>query len=328
MADSDKRHRLYPLKFEPILKEKVWGGSKLHTSLNKKEGERIGESWELSGVPDSVSIVANGSLQGKNLNELITEYQEKLIGKQVFEQFGNQFPLLFKFIDAAEDLSVQLHPNDALAQARHNSFGKTEMWYILEAESNARLIVGFNAEIDEKSYQKYLSENNITNVLNSESVVKGDTFFIAPGTVHAIGGGILLAEIQQTSDITYRIYDWDRPGLDGKLRELHNDLAVDAINFAGLNAKQDYTDVENKAIQICKCPYFETNKLLLSETIQKEYGFIDSFVVYMCVEGEVDVRSGDYSETIVKGETLLLPASTEVVYLETENATLLEVYIP
>jgi len=328
MADLSETHKLYPLKFEPILKEKVWGGSKLHTSFNKKKGSQIGESWELSGVSDSVSIVSNGALKGKNLNELLVNYQSKLVGSRVYEQFGNQFPLLFKFIDAAEDLSVQLHPNDELAKARHDSFGKTEMWYILEAEDNAKLVLGFNKEMDEHTFKKQLSENNITAVLNSENVKKGDAFFIAPGTVHAIGAGIVLAEIQQTSDITYRIYDWDRPGLDGTMRELHNDLAIDAINYANLNAKQDYTDVENETVLVCSSPYFETNKLWLSETIQKDYSELDSFVVYMCIEGEVIIRAGAYSETLMIGESLLLPASSEIVQIETENATVLEVYIP
>ena len=328
MADLKETHTLYPLKFEPILKEKVWGGSKLHTSFNKKKGNRIGESWELSGVTDSVSIVSNGALKGQNLNELLASYQAKLVGAGVYEQFGNKFPLLFKFIDATEDLSVQLHPNDELAKTRHDSFGKTEMWYILDAEDNARLIVGFNIEMDKRIYQKQLSENNITAILNSETVTKGDVFFIAPGTVHAIGAGIVLAEIQQTSDITYRIYDWDRPGLDGAMRELHSDLAIDAIKYADLNAKQDYTDIENKTVLVCKCPYFETNKLWLSESIQKDYSELDSFVVYMCVDGEVIIQDGEYSETLIKGESLLLSATTEIVNLETENATVLEVYIP
>jgi mannose-6-phosphate isomerase len=328
MAEPKEAHKLYPLKFKPILKKKVWGGGKLHALFHKEEGSNTGESWELSGVTDAVSIVSNGALKGKNLNDLLGSYQSKLVGRRVFKQFGNQFPLLFKFIDAAEDLSVQLHPNDELAKIRHDSFGKTEMWYVLEAEQNARLILGFNKEMDERTYKKHLSENNITAILNSEPVLKGDAFFIAPGTVHAIGAGIVLAEIQQTSDITYRIYDWDRPGLDGVMRELHNDFAIDAINYEALNAKQDYIDVKNETVPICSSPYFETNKLRLSKTIQKDYTKLDSFVVYMCVDGEVVIRDGAYSENLIKGETLLLSATSKIVHIETENATLLEVYIP
>lgn len=328
MADLKGTHKLYPLKFEPILKEKVWGGSKLHTSFNKKERGQIGESWEISGVSDSVSIVSNGNLKGKNLNELLKTYQSQLVGERVYNQFGNQFPLLFKFIDAAEDLSVQLHPNDELAKARHNSFGKTEMWYILDAEPNARLVIGFNQAMDIDTYREFLSANNITAILHSEEVAPGDAFVIAPGTVHAIGAGVLLAEIQQTSDITYRIYDWDRPGLNGAMRQLHNDLANEAINFTPLPAKQNYTDIQNETVLVCQTPYFKTNKIWLSESTQKDYGKLDSFVVYMCVEGELTIQFGEYREKLLKGETVLLPASAELVHLETENATLLEVYIP
>ena len=222
---------LYPLKFQPILKQKVWGGNKLQELFQKNAEGNVGESWEISGVEENISEIANGPLKGNTLNWVLENYKEKLVGEKVFKNFGNHFPLLFKFIDAREDLSVQVHPNDLLAKARHNSFGKTEMWYILDVEKNGKLILGFNQQMDSKKYLHFLSENRITEILNVEAVKKGDAFLLKPGTVHAIGAGVLLAEIQQTSDITYRIYDWDRPDTNGKLRDLHTDLALEAIDF-------------------------------------------------------------------------------------------------
>jgi len=309
---------LYPLKFKPQLKEKVWGGSQLALQLGKDGIGKIGESWEISGVKDNVSVVSNGSLKGRSLTELIELYHKELLGKNVAERFGSEFPLLFKFIDAREDLSVQLHPGNAIAKERHNSFGKTEMWYILNAEKDARLILGFNREMDKSTYLKYLSEGHITDILHSEKVTRGDAFFITPGTVHAIGAGVLLAEIQQTSDITYRIYDWDRLGTDGKMRELHTDLALDVIDFGDSNTKLRFNEIEDNPVVVCKSDFFETNSLRLTQNFQREISQIDSFVVYMCVEGVARIISEENSvltsialakgETLIKGESLLIPA--------------------
>ncbi|TDI74174.1 MAG: mannose-6-phosphate isomerase [Bacteroidetes bacterium] len=329
---------LYPFKFKPQLKEKVWGGTQLAIRLGKEGNGKMGESWEISGVKDNVSVVSNGILKGRSLTELLELYPVELLGKGVVERFGNEFPLLFKFIDAREDLSVQLHPNNAVAKERHNSFGKTEMWYVLNAERDARLILGFDREMDQATYLKYLSEGNITDILHSEKVSEGDAFFIAPGTVHAIGAGVLLAEIQQTSDITYRIYDWDRPGTDGEMRELHTDLALDVIDFGISNARLQFSEIDNETIAICKSVYFETNSLRLTQNFQKDISKIDSFVVYMCIKGEARIISDENSvlssmalakgEQLKKGETLLIPACTNHVNIETEGVTLLEVYVP
>ncbi len=327
-ASMSNKASLYPLKFNPILKEKVWGGTKLHNILNKKAEGAIGESWEISGVSGFVSEVANGEFKGKNLNELLDEYRSELVGEKVFDLYGETFPLLFKFIDARDDLSIQLHPNDALAKERHNSFGKTEMWYIVDTDAEARLIIGFNQAMDATKYRKYLSEEKITEILHSEEIKKGDAFFIAPGTVHAIGAGTLLAEIQQTSDITYRIYDWDRPGSNGEMRELHTQQALDAINYDATDAKLNYTDKENAAILLCASPYFETNKLKLTQTIDRDLSAIHSFVVYMCIAGEVQLQTGNTLVEITKGETILIPACIDKIILKTHSATLLEVYIP
>lgn len=319
---------LYPLKFTPILKKKVWGGSKLNHLFNKNGQGKIGESWELSGVSENISLVENGTLKGEALVQLIENYKIDLVGEKVFKTFGTTFPLLFKFIDASQDLSVQLHPDDTLAKQRHNSFGKTEMWYIMETDEDARIIVGFNQKIDKDLYLKHLSENKITDILHFEKVKKGDSFFIAPGTIHAIGAGVVLAEIQQTSDITYRVYDWDRPGIDGKMRELHNDLALQAINFKDTDSKLDYLSNKNTNNLLCKSPYFETNKLILTKNFKRNLAQIDSFVVYMCVEGNATLEMQGFSETINKGETILIPAIFKELKINTKAATLLEVFIP
>ena len=320
--------QLYPLKFDPILQEKVWGGNKLRSYFNKNGQGKIGESWELSGIDGFVSVVNNGNLKGKDLNQLIETFGENLMGNKVIESFGNSFPLLFKFIDAREDLSVQLHPDDTLARERHDSYGKTEMWYILDAEEDARLLLGFNKEIDEEIYLSHLSEKRIPGILHSEPVTIGDSFFIAPGTVHAIGAGVMLAEIQQTSDITYRIYDWDRKGLDGKERELHTDLALKAINFKGSMTKLEYDSIKNAPNLICRCPYFQTNRLELSQNYSRDLSKIDSFVVYMCVDGQGSFILNNDSVRVKKGETILIPAAANLLEINTRSATLLEVFIP
>ncbi len=320
---------LYPLKFKPILKPKVWGGDRL-TSVLKKEAsdELIGESWEISAVKGDVSVVDNGPLSGMGLDELIDTYGRQLLGERVLQKYEGKFPLLFKFIDAREDLSVQLHPDDQLAQKRHESFGKTEMWYIVDTTPEARLIIGFNQEMDKSKYLEHLANGTLVEILNSAKIKPGDTYFIAPGTVHAIGAGTLLAEIQQTSDITYRIYDWNRPDVNGEMRELHTDLALDAIDFSSGNALQQFQEKDNEAVLLCKSEYFETNKLSLTHSLTRNIDKRDSFSVYMCVEGEVVLESGDWNVPLNKGETVLVPAALKEVRLDTKSVTLLEIYIP
>lgn len=325
---KDNTPQLYPLKFHPILKEKIWGGSKLKELLNKSAEGNIGESWELSGVDGDKSIVKNGAFEGKNIDFLLSEYKGKLVGERVYKQFGNTFPLLFKFIDAADDLSVQVHPEDSLAKLRHNSFGKSEMWYILQADVNSRLIIGFKDDVNEKDYLKALSEKRIIEILNSIAVEKGDVFIINPGTVHAIGTGVLLAEIQQTSDVTYRIYDWDRPGTDGKMRQLHTELALDAIDFPTKSKRIIQDHKTNSPVPIGGTQFFSINKLNLSGPLLREFANIDSFVVYMCLEGEAIVEGNGFSEVIKKGETVLIPACFDAINFKTERASFLEVYIP
>lgn len=321
----------YPLKFQPILKEKIWGGEKLENLLNKNSTRKdVGESWEISTVKNDVSIVENGSLQGKTLLELIETYKGELIGNKVYREFGNQFPLLIKYIDAKEALSIQLHPNDKLAKERHNSFGKTEMWYVMQADENADLQVGFEKKVSKEEYVKAVEEKKLTEILNFDVVNKGDVYFIPTGRVHAIGAGVLLAEIQQTSDITYRIYDWDRQDDQGNYRDLHTEEALDALDFS---VKESYNTNYNKEINkisnIVDCQYFTTNILPIDNKMIIDNSTKDSFVIYMCVSGEgVQLQSDNFEVELKLGETVLIPAViNNFEIIPKGNSELLEVYI-
>ncbi|MFD0963358.1 type I phosphomannose isomerase catalytic subunit [Pseudofulvibacter geojedonensis] len=318
----------YPLKFEPILKEKIWGGSKLSSVLGKKTTpENIGESWEISSVKKDISKVINGEFKGETLKNLLKRHKEDLVGNSVYKIFRNNFPLLIKFIDASSDLSVQLHPNDVLAKKRHNSFGKTEMWHIIQADAAARLILGFKNGIKKSDYKKHLKEETLTEILNEVPVVKGDTFYIPTGTVHAIGAGILLAEIQQTSDITYRVYDWDRLDTNGKLRRLHKREALEAINFGFRGERMVYETEENQSNQMVSSNYFSTNYFHITSNIEINNKDKDSFVIYMCIEGEAILSGYEFEEKISFGETVLIPAALKEFDVKTSNVKLLEVFI-
>lgn len=323
---------LYPLKFEPIIKDLIWGGKKLKTVLNKKNAsEKSGESWELSGVDGNISVVSNGFLAGNDLKEIIEVYMGDLVGEKVFEQFGTDFPLLIKFIDACDDLSIQVHPNDEVAKQRHNSFGKTEMWYVMQSDPGSKLIAGFRQQVNKETYVYNLGNKTLSNILNNESVKPGDVFFMPAGRIHAIGKGIMLAEIQQTSNITYRVYDYDRRDANGKSRELHTELAVDVIDYNVYpEYKTSYKTVPNRPVNLADCNYFTTNLLELSESFERDMNEFDSFVIYMCMEGAATINYNDNtkSEDIVKGETVLIPAEISHYYITpSPNAKLLEVYI-
>lgn len=317
---------LYPLTFEPILKERIWGGTKLKTYLNKNISSEItGESWELSTVPNDVSIVSNGFLKGKNVNELIELYPNEFLGSEVVKRFGTEFPLLFKFIDAKQDLSIQLHPNDELAKKRHNSFGKTEMWYVMQADKNARLIVGFKEDSNSTEYKKALENKNLVSILNEVEVKSGDVFFLETGTIHAIGAGIVIAEIQQTSDVTYRVYDFDRVDADGNFRELHTELALDALNYKTTKAHVAYNSKINTSNEVVHCDYFKTNIIPL----EKQYHWKrtkDAFTVLMCTQGEFELEYDTFKTIYKMGDTVLLPAILEEVTLK-GTATILEISI-
>lgn len=324
-----KNKKLYPLKFSPILKEKIWGGAKLKTLLNKKsDSSIIGESWEISDIEENRSVVANGDLQGETLKNLITNFKDKLVGKSIYKQFGNNFPLLIKFIDAKENLSVQLHPDDKLAKQRHNSFGKTEMWYIMQADDNCGIIVGFNDGVTVDDYNKSLQNDSIESILNFETVTAGDTFFIKPGLIHAIGKGVVLAEIQQTSDITYRVYDYNRKDKLGNKRDLHTEEAKKAIDFKeNQEYKINYTSKENQKTSLVENQYFKTKEIKLSTELNLDYSTTDSFVIYMNIEGITTVSVEGFEETLKVGETLLVPACFNKIKLSSNKSTLLEVTI-
>lgn len=316
----------YPLQFTPILKERIWGGEKLKTVLNKPITSNItGESWELSTVEGDVSVVSNGILKGKTLTELIENYPEEILGADVYKRFGKQFPLLFKYLDAKTDLSIQVHPNDELAKKRHNSFGKTEMWYIMQADDESRIIVGFKKNSNAKEYLQHLENNTLVDLLEEIKVKTGDVFFLETGTVHAIGAGLVVAEIQQTSDITYRLYDFDRRDAQGNLRELHVDLALDAINYNTVETQKKYSKELNKSNEIVDCPYFTTNYLPLDGTIKVSKSNA-SFTVYMCTEGAFELEFESVIYAYKKGDTVLIPASM-TNYTLVGKATLLEIYI-
>ncbi|RUT73201.1 type I phosphomannose isomerase catalytic subunit [Ancylomarina longa] len=323
---------LYPLKFTPILKDKIWGGSKLKTVLNKDFSPlpNAGESWEISGVEGDISEVCNGNLAGNNLEELIEIYMGDLVGDKVYEKFGMEFPLLIKFIDANDVLSIQVHPDDALSKERHNAFGKTEMWYVIEADKGSELIVGFNQEVDKETYLRKLEDGKLEDILNNEPVKKGSCFFIPAGRVHAIGKGILLAEIQQTSDVTYRIYDWNRTDDKGNSRELHTELAADAIDYRfEKKYETEYESGINKSTELVHCPYFTTNFLDFDKSINMDILELNSFIIYMCMEGDFQIEyDGKEKLNVSKGETVLIPASLDHFVLHPDGKTqVLEVFI-
>jgi len=322
---------LYPLKFETVLKEKVWGGNALVSRFNKKStgSSHIGESWELSAVADSQSVISNGFLAGNNIEELIEVYMGDITGDSIFEKFGNEFPLLIKFIEAQEDLSIQVHPDNELAKLRHEAYGKTEMWYILESKKSSKIYTGFRDGVTKEIYEESVRNGEIEELMNVEYPEAGDAFFTPAGRVHAIGAGIVLVEIQQTSDITYRIFDWNRKGSGKEKRELHTDLALDAIDFnqtgeSKIRLKPELNISEN----LVSCEFFNTNIISFNKAIDKEYYSNDSFVVYICIEGEFLICWDGNSDRVTKGETVLLPAMIKEVTLKPINeASLLEVYV-
>ncbi|MBR6251412.1 MAG: class I mannose-6-phosphate isomerase [Bacteroidales bacterium] len=320
---------LYPLTFRPIIKDKIWGGHRLHTILGKEFGNlpNGGESWEISGVDGNISVVTNGALAGKTLNEVIATFGANLMGHAVIDEFGYDFPLLIKFIDANDNLSVQVHPDDEMAQAIHGCKGKTEMWYVLASDGDGKLISGFSQKIDSVKYNTLVRDSKFLDVINSVPVQAGDVFFIPSGHIHGIGKGVMVAEIQQTSDITYRVFDYNRVDANGKGRELHVDAASKALNFGDLSTgKIDYELIRNKRAKLIDCKYFNTGIIKITDEIQRDYSAIDSFIILMCVEGGVTI---DDKYTLELGQTILVPACMKNVKITPKTESkLLEVYIP
>ena len=314
---------MYPLKFQNIFKSVVWGGEKIapFKGVNTQQ-KNIGESWELSGVKGNESIVAEGPLAGRTITSLAEEYKGALLGEKVYAATGAEFPLLIKFIDARDDLSIQVHPDDALAAERHNgSKGKTEMWYVVQADEKAHLMSGLNKEITPEEYAAKVADNTITDVLHDYDVHAGDVFFLPAGRIHSIGKGCFIAEIQQTSDITYRIYDFGRLGLDGKPRELHTELSKAAIDYTVLpDYKTQYQSIKNQDNEIVSCKYFTTSLYELDKEVTKDMSGLDSFVIAICVEGCGSLTDSEGNTvSLSQGETVLVPACSRSFTLRPEG---------
>ena len=314
---------MYPLKFQNIFKSVVWGGEKIapFKGVNTQQ-KNIGESWELSGVKGNESIVAEGPLAGRTITSLAEEYKGALLGEKVYAATGAEFPLLIKFIDARDDLSIQVHPDEKLAAERHNgSKGKTEMWYVVQADEKAHLMSGLNKEITPEEYAAKVADNTITDVLHDYDVHAGDVFFLPAGRIHSIGKGCFIAEIQQTSDITYRIYDFGRLGLDGKPRELHTELSKAAIDYTVLpDYKTQYQSIKNQENEIVSCKYFTTSLYELDKEVTKDMSGLDSFVIAICVEGSGSLTDSEGNVvSLSQGETVLIPACSRSFTLRPEG---------
>lgn len=315
---------MYPLKFKNIFKSVVWGGEKIapFKGVNTQQ-KNIGESWELSGVKGNESIVAEGPLAGRTITSLAEEYKGALLGEKVYAATGAEFPLLIKFIDARDDLSIQVHPDDKLAAERHNgSKGKTEMWYVVQADEKAHLMSGLSKEITPEEYAAKVADNTITDVLHDYDVHAGDVFFLPAGRIHSIGKGCFIAEIQQTSDITYRIYDFGRLGLDGKPRELHTELSKAAIDYTVLpDYKTPYQSTKNQENEIVSCKYFTTSLYELDKEVNKDMSGLDSFVIAICVEGSGSLTDSEGNVvSLSQGETVLIPACSRSFTLRPEGS--------
>lgn len=325
---------LYPIKFKPRVKERIWGGQAILTKKGKAAGrlskdKLYGESWDLSSVSGDISVVANGFLKGNNLEEIIEVYMGELVGEKIFEQYGLEFPLLIKYLDCNDKLSVQVHPDDTLAEERHNSFGKTEAWYVVDCKPGASIYLGFkDLNLTREEYIAAVAESRLEELLNRVEVKPGDVFFIPAGTVHALGAGLEVVEVQQTSDVTYRIYDWDRVDSEGKSRELHTSLAVDAIDFEAdaelLHRK--YNLGKGGEAKVIDCNYFSMTLHDVDGKKELDRSSLDSFVVYIALNGSVRIVADGAEETLAEGEVILIPAETNDIIIE-GNAKLMEVYI-
>lgn len=324
---------IYPLKFSPQLKYRIWGGTRLRDTFGKKypDGvEKCGESWELSGIEGSLSVVENGFLSGNNIQELTEVYMGDLVGEKVYQQFGDEFPLLIKLIDTSEFLSVQVHPDDDMAKRLHHAFGKTEMWYIIASETESKIITGFDPKITSEQFAQIMQEQTIEQFLKYEPAKPDDYFYIPSGSLHAAGKGITLLEVQQTSDVTYRVYDWSRLEADGKPRELHTEWAKEAIDFnANPIPRENSTIVQNETQELRSTPYFTINRLSIDRKVERDFYVYDTFRVYFCVEGNVQLHTeGNELVSISKGELVLVPASIQTAFLEPKSkCKLLEIYI-
>lgn len=318
-----------PLKFNALLKSTLWGGDKIipFKNLNIQQ-ENVGESWEISGVKGNETIVADGPYAGKKLNELVEELKGKLVGEDNYQRFGNEFPLLIKFIDARQDLSIQVHPTDEIAKMQGKERGKTEMWYLMDSDKDATLLCGLKKKITPEEYAQMVENDTIVDAIDRYEVKEGDCFFLPAGRIHAIGTGCFLAEIQQTSDVTYRIYDFKRKDKDGNYRQLHTKEAAECINYnVESNYRTDYTPVKNQGVSLVQCPYFNTAVYDLDEPMTIDYSELDSFVILIGLKGNATITDNEGNTfTLQAGESVLVPATTETLKVD-GNIKFLETYV-
>lgn len=318
-----------PLKFNALLKSTLWGGDKIIPFKNLDiQQENVGESWEISGVKDNETIVADGPYAGKKLNELVEELKGKLVGEDNYQRFGNEFPLLIKFIDARQDLSIQVHPTDEIAKMQGKERGKTEMWYLMDSDKDATLLCGLKKKITPEEYAQMVGNDTIVDAIDRYEVKEGDCFFLPAGRIHAIGTGCFLAEIQQTSDVTYRIYDFKRKDKDGNYRQLHTKEAAECINYnVESNYRTEYTPVKNQGVSLVQCPYFNTAVYDLNEPMTIDYSELDSFVILIGVKGNATITDNEGNTfTLQAGESVLVPATTETLKVD-GNIKFLETYV-
>lgn len=303
------------LKFKPLLKQTLWGGDKIIAFKHLQEKlENVGESWEISGVKDNETVVDGGAYDGRKLNDLVAELKEQLVGHENYELFGNEFPLLIKFIDACQDLSIQVHPTDEIAHRQGKPRGKTEMWYALESDKGAQLYNGLKKQITPEEYKQMVADDTITDALARYTVSEGDVFFIPAGRIHAIGAGCFVAEIQQTSDVTYRIYDFKRRDKNGNYRELHTELAAESIDYTVLdNYRTEYQLEKDDPKEVVSCPYFSTAVYDLTIPMTIDYEGLDSFVILIGLKGSGTLTANGQTVSLNAGETVLIPAAINEV---------------
>ncbi len=320
---------MQPIKFNPLLKSTLWGGNKIipfkHLDSNQ---ENVGESWEISGVPNNETIVSDGQFKGQKLNDVVATLKDKLVGTANYKRFGNEFPLLIKFIDARQDLSIQVHPTDEIAKQQGKERGKTEMWYIMDSDADAKLYSGLKMQITPEQYKEMVENDTICDALAQYEVKADDCFFLPAGRIHAIGTGCFLAEIQQTSDVTYRIYDFKRKDKDGNYRQLHTQEASECINYnVEKDYRTEYTPKKNEGVNLVNCPYFNTAVYDLDEPMTLDYSELDSFVILIGIKGEGTIKDNEGNKTSLKvGETILIPATTQSLKVE-GTVKFLETYV-
>ncbi|MCQ2266300.1 MAG: class I mannose-6-phosphate isomerase [Bacteroidaceae bacterium] len=321
---------LTPLKFSPVLKAPLWAGRGIVDLKRLKGYATVGESWEISGVPGDETLVSEGIHKGRTLRQLTEEFEGELVGRANFKRYGTEFPLLIKFISADGDLSIQVHPDDAMAWRHGKPYGKTEMWYIIGTEPGATLYSGFSHDLTPEEYDQIMAEGTLCDHMAQHETQVGDCFFIPAGQIHSIGSGNLLIEVQQSSDLTYRVFDFNRRDADGNLRELHTELAREALNFkARAEYRTQYEDSDNTPVLLEKHPEFTTSVLHLTEPMERDLSEIDSFVILVCYEGRAALHAEGYDTTLRAGESILLPACTQQLTLTptTERFSCIETYV-